>query len=99
MATLYLGEFEQVVLLAVLRLGDGAYAIPIRNHLGADGAVLDIFAGTGPAFSAAEQLDRICYGIELSPGYCDVIVQRWEKLSGKGATRESGARRAQTTQG
>jgi len=75
------------------------YAIPIRNHLGADGAVLDIFAGTGPAFSAAEQLDRICYGIELAPGYCDVIVQRWEKLSGQGATRESGARRAQTTQG
>ena len=31
MATLYLGEFEQVVLLAVLRLGDGAYAIPIRD--------------------------------------------------------------------
>ena len=33
MATLYLGEFEQVVLLAVLRLGDGAYAIPIREEI------------------------------------------------------------------
>ena len=33
MTTLYLGEFEQVVLLAVLRLGDGAYAIPIREEI------------------------------------------------------------------
>ena len=33
MTTLYLGEFEQVVLLAVLRLGDGAYAIPVREEI------------------------------------------------------------------
>jgi PadR family transcriptional regulator PadR len=33
MTTLYLGEFEQVVLLAVLRLGEGAYAIPIREEI------------------------------------------------------------------
>lgn len=64
------------------------YAIPMRNHLGADGSVLDPFAGTGPAFSAAEQLERTCYGIELSPGYCDVIVERWQKLTGGQATRD-----------
>ena len=33
MTTLYLGEFEQVVLLAVLRLGDGSYAVPIREEI------------------------------------------------------------------
>ena len=33
MTTLYLGEFEQVVLLAVLRLGDAAYAIPVREEI------------------------------------------------------------------
>ncbi len=72
------------------------YAIPIRNHLGADGALIDQFAGTGPAFSAAEQLDRTCYGIELSPAYCDVIVGRWERLSGGKAVRSgaSGTRTA-----
>ena len=35
MTTLYLGEFEQVVLLAVLRLGESAYAIPIREEIAA----------------------------------------------------------------
>lgn len=67
----------------------GLYAISLRNHLGTDGAVLDPFAGSGPAFSAAEQLERTCYGIELSPGYCDVIVERWQNLTGGKAVRSS----------
>lgn len=67
----------------------GLYAISIKNHLGTDGALLDPFAGSGPAFSAAEQLERTCYGIELSPGYCDVIVERWENLTGGKAHRSS----------
>ena len=33
MADLYLGEFEQIVLLAILRLQDGAYAIPVREEI------------------------------------------------------------------
>ena len=33
MPDIYLGEFEQVVLLAILRLGDGAYAIPVREEI------------------------------------------------------------------
>ena len=33
MADTYLGEFEQIVLLAILRLGDGAYAIPVRDEI------------------------------------------------------------------
>lgn len=46
------------------------------------------FCGSGTTIIAAEQLGRTCYGMEISPQYCDVIVARWEKLTGKKATRE-----------
>ena len=49
--------------------------------------VLDPFLGSGTTMIAAEQLGRICYGLELSPGFCDVIVTRWATLTGKEATR------------
>ena len=57
-------------------------ARPIRNH---SGNVYDPFLGSGTTLIAAEQLDRICYGMELDPIYCDVIVARWEKLTGQKA--------------
>ena len=50
--------------------------------------VLDVFLGSGSTLIAAEQLSRTCYGMELSPQYCDVIVQRWETLTGKKAERQ-----------
>jgi site-specific DNA-methyltransferase (adenine-specific) len=65
------------------------YTIPIENHLGSDGIVLDPFSGSGPAFSAAEQTGRQCFGVELSPAYCDVIVERWENLTGGKAQRRT----------
>jgi DNA modification methylase len=65
------------------------YTIPIENHLGSDGSVLDPFSGSGPAFSAAEQTGRRCFGVELSPNFCDVIVERWESLTGGKAVRRS----------
>ena len=49
--------------------------------------VYEPFAGTGTTLIAAEQLGRTCYGIEISPSYCDVIVQRWENLTGQEAVR------------
>lgn len=52
------------------------------------GLVFDPFLGSGTTLIAAEQLGRKCYGMEISPAYCDVIVQRWEKLTGKTATLE-----------
>lgn len=47
--------------------------------------VLDPFLGSGTTLIAAEQLGRKCYGMEISPQYCDVIVNRWQKLTGKTA--------------
>lgn len=51
-------------------------------------SIYEPFCGSGTTLIAAEQLGRKCYGIELSPQYCDVIVQRWEKLTGNKATLE-----------
>jgi DNA modification methylase len=56
----------------------------IRNH--ESKSVLDLFCGSGSTLIAAEQLGRKCYGMEISPNYCDVIVKRWENLTGKKAT-------------
>jgi DNA modification methylase len=47
--------------------------------------VFDPFMGSGSCIIAAEQLHRRCFGVEISPAYCDVIVTRWEKLTGKKA--------------
>ena len=63
-------------------------ARPIRNHGDAGDDVYDPFLGSGTTLIAAEQLDRKCYGLEISPAYCDVIVERWQNLTGKKATRE-----------
>jgi hypothetical protein len=52
--------------------------------------VADPFCGTGTTLIAAEQLGRKCYGMEISPQYCDVIVARWEKLTGQKAVLEEG---------
>jgi DNA modification methylase len=64
-------------------------ARPIRNHGGPDDDVYDPFLGSGTTLIAAEQLKRRCFGLEISQAYCDVIVQRWEKLTGRKAERHS----------
>lgn len=52
-------------------------------------SVIDVFGGSGTTLIAAEQLNRRCYMMELDPHYCDVIIARWEKLTGKEAVRIS----------
>jgi DNA modification methylase len=54
----------------------------------AEGLILDLFLGSGTTLLAAQQLNRKCYGMEISPQYCDVIVKRWENLTGMVAVRE-----------
>jgi DNA modification methylase len=52
--------------------------------------VLDCFLGSGSTLIACEKLERKCYGMELDPKYCDVIVKRWEQFTGKKAELENG---------
>ncbi len=56
----------------------------IDNTMGT--SIADPFLGSGTTLISAEQLGRKCYGMEISPAYCDVIVKRWETLTGKKAT-------------
>lgn len=49
--------------------------------------ILDLFGGSGSTLIACEQLDRTCYMMELDPKYCDVIIKRWETLTGKKAVK------------
>lgn len=45
------------------------------------------FAGSGSTLIACEQTKRICYTMELDPKYCDVVIARWEKLTGQTAIK------------
>ena len=47
--------------------------------------IYDGFLGSGSTLIACEKTDRICYGMELDPKYCDVIVKRWEEFTGQKA--------------
>ena len=55
------------------------------------GIILDPFGGSGTTLIAAEKTGRQARLIELSPHYCDVIIKRWETLTGQKATRSDGA--------
>ena len=57
----------------------------ISNHK-AD-TVMDLFLGSGSTLIACEKTKRKCYGMEIDPHYCDVIVKRWEEYTGNKAER------------
>jgi DNA modification methylase len=65
---------------------------PILNHVKRGELVYEPFLGSGTTLAAAELTERVCCGIELDPKYVDVIVQRWEQLSGKKAKLEGDGR-------
>ena len=52
--------------------------------------VLDVFGGSGSTMMACEQLNRKCYMCELDPRYIDVIIERWENLTGEKAVLLNG---------
>ena len=47
--------------------------------------VLDLFGGSGSTLIACEQMNRTCFTMELDPRFCDVIIKRWETLTGEKA--------------
>ena len=57
----------------------------VRNSSKPGETVFDPFGGSGSTLIACEQLGRCCYTIEFEPKYCDVIVKRWENLTGRKA--------------
>jgi len=59
----------------------------INNSTKQEDIVLDSFLGSGSTLIACEKLQRICYGIELDPIYCDVIIKRWEQWANAKATK------------
>jgi DNA modification methylase len=58
-------------------------ARPIRNNTALGDIVYDPFLGSGTTIIAAESFGRVCFGLELSPAYCDIIVQRYKNYMDK----------------
>lgn len=63
------------------------FAYQIQNSTKEGDCVLDSFGGSGTTLIACEQLKRKAFLMELDPHYCDVIIARWEKLTGKKAEK------------
>ena len=62
----------------------------IKNSANAKGLCLDFFLGSGSTLIACEKTNRVCYGMELDPHYCDIIINRWEQYTGKKARLVNG---------
>ena len=58
----------------------------IRNSTKSRDIVLDLFGGSGTTLIAADRAGRRARLVELDPRYVDVIVQRWQSLTGNSAT-------------
>ena len=58
---------------------------PLRRCTKPGDAVLDLFGGSGSVLIACEQMKRRCFMAELDPVFCEVIIKRYESLSGKSA--------------
>lgn len=63
------------------------FAYEIQNSTKAGDKVLDLFGGSGTTLIACEQLNRTAYLMELDPRYVDVIIDRWQKMTGQKAVK------------
>lgn len=59
----------------------------IRNSSKTGENVLDLFGGSGTTLMACEQMNRKCFMMEYDPKYADVIIDRWQKFTGKKAVK------------
>ena len=55
--------------------------------------VLDSFLGSGTTLIAAERVGRICYAVEIDPGYVDVAIRRWQRHTGDHAVHQQTGKR------
>jgi site-specific DNA-methyltransferase (adenine-specific) len=65
----------------------GLFDYQIKNSSKVGDIILDLFGGSGTTIMACEQNNRKAYVIEFDPKYCDVIIKRWENLTGKKAVK------------
>lgn len=59
----------------------------LKNSSKENDLIIDFFGGSGSTLIACEQLNRVYYMCELDPKYCDVIIKRWEALTGQKAEK------------
>jgi DNA modification methylase len=65
---------------------------PIVNNSAKRELVYEPFAGSGSTLIAAESVGRVCCAIEIDPRYCDVVLARWQRFSGREAVLASNGR-------
>ena len=65
---------------------------PILNHTKPGELVYEPFLGSGTTLAAAQVTQRVCFGVELDAKYADVVVARWEGLTGRKAVLEGDGR-------
>jgi len=72
---------------------------PLVNNSAKGDLVYEPFAGSGSTLIAAESVGRVCFAIEIDPRYCDVIIERWQRHTGKAASLASDGRGFDVVQG
>jgi DNA modification methylase len=65
---------------------------PIVNNSAPGEAVYDPFLGSGTTLIAAELTGRVCVALEIDPRYCDVTIERWQRLTGSAAILDGDGR-------
>ncbi len=65
---------------------------PLLNHTKRGEAVYEPFLGSGTTLAAAEVTERVCWGVELDAKYVDVVVKRWQSITGGKATLDGDGR-------
>ena len=68
----------------------GLPSIAINNSSIVGNIILDLFLGSGTTLISCEQLQRVCYGVELSVTYCDVIIKRYIQFTGNNKLKRNG---------
>jgi site-specific DNA-methyltransferase (adenine-specific) len=68
------------------------FAYQIKNSSKAGDIVFDSFLGSGTTIIACEQLNRSCFGFEIDPKYCDVIIERYINFTGSDPVRDDGVK-------